>query len=361
MTCSISPGFSALVLLAASLATACSSGDETSTSTGGTIPPPVHAGPPAAGPAKAPDGTGSATFAVSRYFLGDTDLDGKPSTVNGWKKFGFDLDGKISTSASTDLCKPDRAMVSSVGRRDGTDGIDNAFGESILGVLRGLNANFADDTNKALAAGGSTLLFDLEKLGAGPDYNPLPGRFYVGTALGTTPLYDGSDAWPVRSDLLADPADITTTKVRFPDAYVVDGTWVGHADGDIPLALHGLPSSATPVHFVIHHAVVTLTLDASHDGVARGTLAGILSSDLLVVEANRLGREIDLTFCTDDYHASIDQIVRSAADILTDGTQDPARTCDGVSIGLGFEAKRVQLGAPTAPPATDFIAPDPCL
>ena len=34
-----------------------------------------------------------------------------------------------------------------------------------------------------------------------------------------------------------------------------------------------------------------------------------------------------------------------ASDIMQDGTQDPTKTCDGISIGIGFEARVVQLGA----------------
>jgi hypothetical protein len=40
--------------------------------------------------------------------------------------------------------------------------------------------------------------------------------------------------------------------------------------------------------------------------------------------------------------------------MMQDGTQDPTRECDGISIGLGFEMTRVVIGAvaaPVAPPA----------
>ena len=48
---------------------------------------------------------------------------------------------------------------------------------------------------------------------------------------------------------------------------------------------------------------------------------------------------------------------REAADILIDGTQDPALTCNGISIGLGFTLTEVRLGE-IAPP---LVWPeDPC-
>jgi hypothetical protein len=42
---------------------------------------------------------------------------------------------------------------------------------------------------------------------------------------------------------------------------------------------------------------------------------------------------------------------------MKDGTQNPNATCDGISIGLGFEGSPVQLGA-IAPLTPD--APNPC-
>lgn len=354
--------FSALVLTVG-LGAACSSSVESpSTTTGGVAEPPVHAEPPDAGPAKAADGTGSATFAISKVFIGDTDLDGTPDLANGWKSFGFDLDGQVSSTIGSfaDLCQPTAFGTAKAVHLDGHDGIDNAFGKGILPIIKGLASDFADRANTSLASGGPTLLFDLEKLGGGSEYNPLSGRLYVGTALGSTPAYNGKDAWPVRSDLLVDPADVATPRVRFPDGYVTAGTWVGHADGDLPLVLHGF-STAAPVHLLIHHAVVSMTLDAEHENVVRGTLAGILSPGLLVNEANGFAIQFSSTYCQDFSRASIELQVQQTADILADGSQDPARTCDGVSIGLGFEARRVQLGAPTAPDPLDLPAPDPCL
>src|SRR5689334_17412348 len=66
----------------------------------------THATPPAPGPTKPGDGTGSVTMAISKLYLGDTKRDGSPDAVNGWKEYGYDLDGVISTATSTGLCKP---------------------------------------------------------------------------------------------------------------------------------------------------------------------------------------------------------------------------------------------------------------
>src|SRR4051812_15081241 len=66
----------------------------------------VHAEPPDAPPAKDPDGAVDVTFALKKLYLGDTNPDGTPGKGISWKQYGYDLDGKISTAASKDLCKP---------------------------------------------------------------------------------------------------------------------------------------------------------------------------------------------------------------------------------------------------------------
>src|SRR5580704_15813922 len=42
------------------------------------------AGPPPPGPVQMPDGTSTASFAMNKIYLGDTDPDGTPDMANGW-------------------------------------------------------------------------------------------------------------------------------------------------------------------------------------------------------------------------------------------------------------------------------------
>jgi hypothetical protein len=37
--------------------------------------------------------------------------------------------------------------------------------------------------------------------------------------------------------------------------------------------------------------------------------------------------------------------VRQASDILGDGTQDPTKTCDGISMGMTFTMAPAQIGS----------------
>jgi hypothetical protein len=49
--------------------------------------------------------------------------------------------------------------------------------------------------------------------------------------------------------------------------------------------------------------------------------------------------------------------IQQASDILTDGTQDPTKTCDGISIGLGFEMVDAARGGVGPASATLMACP----
>src|SRR5579871_3438672 len=61
-----------------------------------TVPPPAPSGPPSTIIA-------SHDYAVRHLYLGDTDRSGN-TDPNAWKTFGYDLDGKVTTEASFDVC-----------------------------------------------------------------------------------------------------------------------------------------------------------------------------------------------------------------------------------------------------------------
>ena len=63
----------------------------------------------------------------------------------------------------------------------------------------------------------------------------------------------------------------------------------------------------------------------------------------LVAEVKRIGYSIGL--CDSPLFANLLTSIRQASDIVADGSQDPTKTCNGISIGLGFEMGEVQLGA----------------
>ncbi|MFT3763924.1 MAG: hypothetical protein QM820_00115 [Minicystis sp.] len=327
----------------------------TTTSSTGTGGSGVHAQPPGPGPMKAGDGATSVTMAVSKLYLGNTNPDGTPNAQNGWKNYGFDLDNKISSATSTDLCKPrDNAATKNV-YPDGNDGIDNSFGKNILPIILGLASDAPEKINDSIAQGSFTLMLDMEKLGSGADYNPLTTQLYAGSDLGAAPKWDGNDQWPVIPELLVDAADITKgSKVKFPNSYVTGNTWVSGSKGDVVLSLS---ISGFSLDLTISSAQIMVTLDPTHKTGTKGVIAGILATDTLISELKKVAGAFDPSLCSGPTIDSITSQIAQASDIMKDGTQDPTKQCDGISIGLGFDASIVKLGAigPAAQPK-----PNPC-
>jgi hypothetical protein len=325
-------------------------GTMTTTTTGG-----ISQEPPGPGPMKAGDGATSTTFAISKLYLGNTDPDGTPDPTNGWKHFGYDLDGKISTATSTDLCKPrNNAPIKNV-YPDGTNGVDNSFGKNILPVIIGLSSDAPQKINDGITGGKFTIMLDMAKLGTGADYNPLTTQLFAGGDLGGSPKFDGTDKWPVRPELLTDGMTVAGgSKISFPTSYVTGNTWVSGSKGDVTLALS---VSSFTLNLTIASAVLTMELSTDHKHATKGIIAGVLSTDTLISELKKVAGAFDPTLCMGPTIDSITAQIAQASDIMHDGSQDPTKQCDGISIGLGFDAEVVQIGD-VAPAAV--MKPDPC-
>lgn len=349
-------GFSAVSLGALAMGCGSTTNAATATATTGTSTGGggTHAEPPPPGPMKAPDGMGSVTFAISKLYLGDTRRDGTPDKANAWKEYGYDLDGKISTKDSTDLCQPASGAKKENVYPDGNDGIDNSFGHNILGIILGLAMDAPTRINDTIKQGKFTIMLDLEKLGTAADYNPILTRLYGGSDLMAAPKFDGSDKWPVIPELLNNPTDIKSAKVQFPMSYSTSNTWVSGSKGDVVLSLS---LQGTPVTLTIHNAVVSMQMDGSHKHATNGTVAGIISTDELTMTVKNAAGNFGICGDNNLIESVLGQI-KQASDIMVDGTQDSTKTCDGISIGIGFDAELVQLGGigPAAKPPMDPCA-----
>jgi hypothetical protein len=330
------------------------SGATTTSSSSSSSGSDAHAEPPQPGPQNPGDGTGATVFAVTHLYVGDTNRDGTPDPANAWKQYGFDLDGKISDQYSVDLCKPQSNAAPKTVYPDGYAGIDNSFGKNILPILLGLTADFSQKVNDSIAQGQGTLLIDIEQLGAGADYNPLLARLYQSADLGQPPHFDGTDHWPVAPESLVSPTDVTSAKVSMPQSYVFADTWVGSYQGDMHLKL---PSAGFMLDITIHHPVIAMKLDPAHKSAVNGTIAGLVPTESFVQMIKQIAGQFDPALCNGPTIDSITTQIRQASDSLADGSQDPTKTCDSISIGIGFDAVVDQLGAvapPTPPP------PNPC-
>jgi hypothetical protein len=324
-------------------------------STEKTVPPIDQTGriPPPPGENKPGDGMG-VVLAVDRLFLGETDREGNDAAKDGWKEYGYNLDGRISTPDSTDLCQPVMPAKPSAVYPDGMEGIDNSFGKNILPIVTSLTASPSAEVSQTIQDGDFTVIVKIDNLGPDPDYNPLTSRLYVGASLGMPPVWDGTDAWPVVQEFLDNPSDINSSKVIFESSYLVSNTWVSGDKATLNLDISVAGYSLT---LPITNALITMDLDPDHKGAINGTIAGVLPTEEFISELQKVIGAFDETLCSGSTVEGILQQIRQASDILKDGTQDPGKTCDGISLGIGFTAREIQLGD-IAPPSP--AQPNPC-
>jgi hypothetical protein len=352
----VSASLAALSLAAFSgtLAVGCggSTGSDTASSSatgGGT------SNEPPAKPADATPGDGDGkTFAVSKLFLGDTDRTGSPKP-DAWESYGYNLDGKISTETSTDHCKPRAGALPKSVKKDGPGGLDNAFGKLLMPIIGSLASDATALVNENIAGGSFTILMKLDKLGDKANYVDIATSLYVGTQLGGPAKFDGTDKWPVVPELLDNPSDINSSKVKFASSYVADNTWVSGSKGDLDIKLS---VAGFALNLGISNAIISMKLDGDRKGATNGIIAGVLPVEPLVAELKKVAGGFSKELCTGSTFESIAESIRQAADVLEDGSQNPSKECNAISIGLGFEAKAAQLGkvAAASPPAEDPCA-----
>ncbi len=338
----------------------CSSSSSTPAGDAGTgggtgITPPKPTGP-------ATTVTAEHNFAMSKLYLGDTDRAGVSNQL-AWKAFGYNLDNKITTKDSTDVCGLASGASKST-QTDGNGGIDNSFGENILPIiLTTAGQDAAKKINDSITQGHFTIMIDVTGL---DDANPkqtatgLTGFLNAGGSFDQTPggmkqpTFTTADDWAVRPELLTSPTDAKSSKIKFPSAYVVDGTFVNGSPGNLTL---NLAIGGVALDLTITNAVITFDHTAAGKG-ANGTIAGVINTEDLIARLKTVAGRISTSLCQGSAFESIAQQIRQASDIKADGTNASGSTCDGISIGLGFDAS--EIGLPKTVGSLATKTDDPC-
>lgn len=298
----------------------------------------------------------SATFAVDKFLLGDVNPDGSANPTNGWKQYGFNLDNRISTKTSTDLCKPTNGANTAAVYPDGNEGIDNSFGKNLLPIFLGLASDMSVQYNEAIANGDFTYLFSLADTGPGDCMTT--SAFFLGDKLGMPPKFDGSDVWPIDRRSLLDATMPTSAKCSFANTRIESKIVRGQTGDEFSFVFSFFSS---PVVIPIHHVRMSFELSADGKSAIGGQIGGIIRREDFANEFLKAAPFFDTSFC-DPNSPTLQSIVtqlRQASDIMADGTQDPNKECDGISIGLGFTLAPGQIGAvaPVPPPPMDPCMP----
>jgi hypothetical protein len=318
--------------------------------------PPVV--PTATWPAK-PDAdptssTATVTFAIDSLQLGD-------DTGDSWKRYGFDLDGKVTDGRSTDVCARSPGAPSSV-QIDGPGGIDNSFGANVLRILQGgYGSTPPTPVSPALTQSIHDGLFTLQLQVKGLDGTP--AQTNLGLSLdgfrstrfdvdGSAPKFLASEDWPARTDAVIDAdAAVLRAKDFFGDAYITSGIFVSGI-GDLTF---GAVFDRAPIDLHIRHAVVVMLVNGEK---VRGTIAGVVGSEELIASARTISGYVSKSLCGSAFDG-IAQQFRQCADILIDGANIVGKACDGISIGLGFTGTRIAdpIRLESPPVAADQCGP----
>lgn len=297
-------------------------------------------------------------YALHKLFLGDTDRAGTPNS-SAWKKFGYNIDGKVSSSSSTDVC----TLASSAAKAtqaDGENGIDNSFGLNIMPIITGTaGADASKRINDSINDGSFTVMVHvtgLDDTSATQTNTGLKALLLAGGKFDETakPTWTTADNWPVRPEILNSPTDPLSTKVRFDDAYRVNGTFVSGGRGQVSLSI---AISGVSLDIVINQAV--LTFDVKSKGKAtNGVIAGIIDTEELIKGLQKVAGRISTSLCASSAFDNIAAQIRQASDIMADGSNGPGKSCNGISVGLGFESD--EIGIPQKVGTLGDAGADPC-
>jgi len=299
------------------------------------------------------------TFALQTLLLGEYDRTTKAPSTTAWKSYGYNLDGKITTKDSTDVC----TAAVKTNQIDGNNGIDNAFGSVILPIIQTAASlqTPSDTISQAIAGGSFTIQIQVKGLDdtAAQTATGLTGQLFASGAYGGTPAFDATTDWPVTGLLLNNPNDINSgSKITFSDSYIVNGTFVsgdlstGGVQVSISLVFQGVPLTLS-----VNHAVITFDHTTANDA-ANGTIAGVIDTAELITGLKAVAGRISQSLCGSAFDGIAQQITQ-ASDIMKDGTNAPGQACTGISVGLGFVGKKV--ANPTKIANDDAaVPPDPC-
>lgn len=264
-----------------------------------------------------------------------------------WKKVGYNLDGLESTAQSKDVCKPSSGGSASTAYPDGEMGIDNSFGKNLLPLILSLYPTWVTDINNGIQNGRFTALVKMLCLPPSGDTPQMTTQLFAGTTLGggngNPPKYDGTDKWPVEPGLLSDPMDPLSASVVFKNSSVVNNVFDAGKDAIFVISVPvRTQTSSTSIKLTLYNARIRMTLSADRKSATNGMIGGVLNTEEFVAEMKKVGFLLDL--CGNPLFDNLVQQVRQSSDILSDGTQDPTKECDGITMGLGFDMYGADIG-----------------
>jgi hypothetical protein len=313
-------------------------------------PPPPDSGTPT---------TTTATYALHVVYLGESDRNSSTPSTTAWKNYGLNLDGLSTVKADTNVCTLQNGAPKT-NQVDGTNGIDNAFGETILPIFQAALSQQTPSVTETAAVQQGTWTVQLTITGLSDDpAQTAPGivaQVYTSAQYDNgTPAFDSTTDWPVLTTSVKDGSTIASgSTMVFKDAFIENGAFVTQSGPD-PLVL-SLSFNGVPVELHLHDATIMFNHTSPTD-LTNGTIAGVLDTEEFVTTLQSVAGQFSTSLCGAAFDG-IAQQIRQASDIMNNGTNASGQTCNGISVGIGFDAKRIANPTKVVPPPPP--PPNPC-
>ncbi len=273
-----------------------------------------------------------------------------------WQDIGWNLDGRCTFDITDEhLCTPPTAPVPPL---DGPGGVDNSFGQHILGLVAMFNTTFEVVAQRSMEEGQSIIVRLTNWNGMDDDPSvdvALMAAAGVRRPDGTTvPQWDGSDRWDVASTSFRG-GNPEQPLIRADNAYVAGRMIVAKLPDRQPIIVPWVSTNS----FELRLTDTTFTAEISEDAntLQRVWLTGRYGVIDLADAWERSGLcDGGALRALVDMEISEDMDVRS-----TPGTGGMGATCDAISLALEFTGYRADYGTlvtPEPPPPVECI-PDP--
>lgn len=273
---------------------------------------------------------------------------------------GFDQDGLCSCKGDSWSCLPNKLSRQSEAYCDAPGGRDNAFGQLLVDVGKGLDQSFSSWKTRWSAAadeGRWGLLFELSDYNGSLNDQQLAVRAFTSDGFelnSPKPIWQGADSWPISSDSFTldgnGQVDPTAPLSQDEKAYVRDGFLVAR----LPVVRLRVDTPELAFELLMKAVILQAKLEGSGtDFTMRdGKLAGRIEAIEMIRALNSIQAD-DLILCQqEDLYKPTRSKWCVAMDLHADGKGTATDPCDGISVSFRFEAFAAVRGE-VVPPA-DF-------
>lgn len=274
-----------------------------------------------------------------------------------WRDIGWDLDGVVTTSLVDDFhpCTPPEEPAPPL---DGNEGVDNAFGESILSQIVMFNSAFEANAREEMENGEAILI--VLRGWNGEDNDPSVEATMI-QALGVNrvdgeplPQWDGDDRW-IQADTSFVGGDPDNPNIFNDNAYVRDRMLVFQMPDRRAITLPWVNDNRFDLYLI--DARITATISADGTRLERVWLAG------------RYPR-VELSMAWEIAGICEGTVSRSLIDDLLDDELDvrdpvgsgtgPSVSCNAISMALeltGYLAELDTIASPPPPEPVECLTP----